>query len=332
MANIDVKVDLTAEAVVSGDKAIAERGSFGAAALKKVILGTAAGQDSTAFDGMTAFSTSSSAAVSLALADHRKFLRFTHAAPTLTVPLQATVAFPDDFLCWGSFEDGGTITIPAGGTINGVGTASLAIGSESVNAGFTLRRIATNTWILATCGLAVADMIALLEEGAAGGDAADLAAALIDAVPKATLDEYLTGTSNSKLALVDVQRYMGLARTKSYAATLTITLDGARTVDGDDHDSDSLPTKVIDVSNDCDIRFSDIHAGLEGAAWSVRLVSTSAAAHDITVSTANGITVELAPDVTIPAMGSSVGDALEILGVIVSATKVRVERTILDAA
>jgi hypothetical protein len=130
----------TAENVTThaaGDKAIIERSN----ALKRLTLG------SSVVDPTIAFSSISSATPSLALDNARNFMRLTHAAPTLTVPLQATVAFTDAFLCWGSFQSGGTITIPTGGTINGVDNASVTVGSEAEGVSFTLRRVAVNTWV-----------------------------------------------------------------------------------------------------------------------------------------------------------------------------------------
>lgn len=151
-------------------------------------------------------------------------------------------------------------------------------------------------------------------------------------ISQAKLAEYLTGTNANLLVSVGTARYMGKIRTKAYSATMTLRLDGKRIMDGDDHDSDGLSTKVIDVSGNVALNFQDIHAGLEGEGWRVRLVSNTAGARTISVATANGITVELAPGVTIPSLGANVGDAVDIVGTVVSSTLVRVERCVLDPA
>ena len=147
----------------------------------------------------------------------------------------------------------------------------------------------------------------------------------------ATLDDFLTGDNPNLLISAATARYMGKRRTRAYAATLTLRFTGARLVDGGNHDSDSLVTKVADVSGNIVVNFNGIHAGLEGECFRVRLVSNTAGARTIAVSTANGITVD-ANGITIPNLGANVGDAVEVIGTIVSPTLVRLDRVVVDPA
>ena len=128
--------------------ALVRKGSGGGATSELTALGSAAAANVGDFEPVVTLATSSSGTPSLALGDNRTFLRLTHASPVLTVPLQVTVAFPDGFTVWGVMTSGGSITIPSGGTINGVNNATVEVGAEADGAGFTLRRIGTNAWSL----------------------------------------------------------------------------------------------------------------------------------------------------------------------------------------
>ena len=128
--------------------ALVRKGSGGGSTSELTALGSAAAANVGDFEPVVTLATSSSGTPSLALGNNRTFLRLTHASPVLTVPLQVTVAFPDGFTVWGVMTSGGSITIPSGGTINGVNNATVEVGAEADGAGFTLRRIGTNAWSL----------------------------------------------------------------------------------------------------------------------------------------------------------------------------------------
>lgn len=88
------------------------------------------------------------AATSLALThDHADF-RFTHASPALTIPLQATVAFPANFKVSGRAASGVNIIAAAGVTLNGASGGSQAILPQNTGAYFELVRDAANVWTL----------------------------------------------------------------------------------------------------------------------------------------------------------------------------------------
>lgn len=187
--------------------------------------------------------------------------------------------------------------------------------TEGVTAASGDRYIAA---IIAALGLEPGERLGAV---AAGGDTFE-----VDPAP--TLDAFLSSSGD----FFEVIQYMDQVLTKAHSSTLTITMDGARVADGDGSDSDSLNTVVSDVDANMDIQFATPHAWVDGKPWSVRCVSSSAGAWDITVSTSGSVAVELAPGVVIPELGANVGDALTIMGVWVGTAKVVVERTVADAA
>lgn len=148
---------------------------------------------------------------------------------------------------------------------------------------------------------------------------------------KATLTEYLAASNANLIVGADVAGYMAKAKSKTAAATITVTLDGKRIADGDATDSDTLYT-VANIGQNTTLNFgATIHSGLVGREGVIRGVVSSAGSWTVTLATANGITID-ANSVSNPGIGSSVGDALEITYRIISTSVVRIVRYTADPA
>lgn len=110
------------------------------------------------FEPASAVVAVSGAATDLALIHDRQRLRFTNAAPTLTVRAQADVAYPDNMVLAGTALHGVTITPSAGVTINGA-FDSIAVPAEAEATGFVLCRISANSWVCQAGSALSADLI-----------------------------------------------------------------------------------------------------------------------------------------------------------------------------
>lgn len=143
--------------------------------------------------------------------------------------------------------------------------------------------------------------------------------------PAATLAQFITGTVDDYFPSVAAIRHMGLAAAKTYAATVTITLNGHRIADGDGDDSDTL-ISTIAATGDCAIGFANsIAAALVRQKGEIVVSNSGGGARAITLATANGVTVTDAPGVTNPGLGSTAGNTLEFGYTILTTTSVRVD-------
>lgn len=148
-------------------KAIVEKGSAGSATLHKVVIGSGAvATVGTAEgnllalgvggaippsllsgrEGLHAVDTWATSSRTLALTDDRRHLRATHATPVLSIPLQATVAFPGNYMLTGTAASGMTITAVSGVTLNGADGGSFTVPAISLGGGFVLWKIDANAW------------------------------------------------------------------------------------------------------------------------------------------------------------------------------------------
>lgn len=140
--------------------------------------------------------------------------------------------------------------------------------------------------------------------------------------PAAALADFVAGTDDNVYPSGAAIRHLGLVKALSYAASVTIRLDGAREDDGDDHDSDTL-ISTLAATGDCDFGFDGILSGLVRQRGEIIVANSGGGARDIDVVTANGVTVTW--NVANPGLGSGAGDTLEILYTIVSPTHVRID-------
>lgn len=104
----------------------------------------------------------------LALTHEHADFRFAHATPILSIPTQASVAFPANFKVSGRAVSGVNIVAVSGVTLNGVSGGSQAIGSQNSGAFFELVRDAANAWTVKF-------------PGAGGGGTQDVAAEVASA-------------------------------------------------------------------------------------------------------------------------------------------------------
>lgn len=156
------------------------------------------------------------------------------------------------------------------------------------------------------------------------GDASGFEAVPGEGITAATLDEYLTGTDDEKLVTADVARYMEVVRVKAYAATTILSLNGQRTADGDGADSDGLVTSIAATGN-LDVQFNAIHAGLVGRVGLLHVGNSGGGSITVTMTAANGISIETADGISNPGIGTGDGDTLDVIYRVISPQLVRIE-------